>query len=456
MAQAPKKATATRELGASGSYGMNDQLRPDEFLPKLRGLNATRTFREMKDNDPVIGAILMAFEMLLRAAEFRVEAVNDSPEAEEAKLFVEQCFADMDGTVDDFLAEVLTFLPFGFSVFEVVYKIRGGRNTSDMTRYSQFDDGRYGIQKLAPRAQWTIDRFLTDANGAITGVRQTALTLKMGSVEIPIEKLLHFRTSTINNDPSGRSILRNAFTSYHYASHIQMIEAIAVEREMNGIPVGRIPSEYLADSATAAQQGFTNAFKKILRDVKFNDQGFILIPSDVYENDDGSKTSIPMVQFDLVTAKGTRAIPTGDVILRHQQNIARSVLADFLMLGSGDKGSFALSKSKTDLFLAAASGYTEAISSVLNRQLLTRLWELNGFDPDLMPSIAFGDIAPVDLAELGAFVRDIAGAGMPLFPDDDTENTIRRAAGFPEKTMDPDLLGAAPVQPLDTGVPSEV
>ena len=453
MAQAPKKATATRELGASGSYGMNDQLRPDEFLPKLRGLNATRTFREMKDNDPVIGAILMAFEMLLRAAEFRVEAVNDSPEAEEAKLFVEQCFADMEGTVDDFLAEVLTFLPFGFSVFEVVYKIRGGRNTSDTTRYSQFDDGRYGIQKLAPRAQWTIDRFLTDANGAITGVRQTALTLKMGSVEIPIEKLLHFRTSTINNDPSGRSILRNAFTSYHYASHIQMIEAIAVEREMNGIPVGRIPSEYLADSATAAQQGFTNAFKKILRDVKFNDQGFILIPSDVYENDDGSKTSIPMVQFDLVTAKGTRAIPTGDVILRHQQNIARSVLADFLMLGSGDKGSFALSKSKTDLFLAAAAGYTEAISSVLNRQLLTRLWELNGFDPELMPSIAFGDIAPVDLAELGAFVRDIAGAGMPLFPDDDTENTIRRAAGFPEKTMDPDLLGAAPVQPLDTGVP---
>ena len=453
MAQAPKKATATRELGASGSYGMNDQLRPEEFLPKLRGLNATRTFREMKDNDPVIGAILMAFEMLLRAAEFRVEAANDSPEAEEAKLFVEQCFEDMEGTVDDFLAEVLTFLPFGFSVFEVVYKVRGGRNTSDTTRYSQFDDGRYGIQKLAPRAQWTIDRFLTDANGAITGVRQTALTLKMGSVEIPIEKLLHFRTSTINNDPSGRSILRNAFTSYHYASHIQMIEAIAVEREMNGIPVGRIPSEYLADSATAAQQGFTNAFKKILRDVKFNDQGFILIPSDVYENDDGSKTSIPMVQFDLVTAKGTRAIPTGDVILRHQQNIARSVLADFLMLGSGDKGSFALSKSKTDLFLAAAAGYTEAISSVLNRQLLTRLWELNGFDPELMPSITFGDIAPVDLAELGAFVRDIAGAGMPLFPDDDTENTIRRAAGFPEKTMDPDLLGAAPVQPLDTGVP---
>jgi len=453
MAQAPKKATATRELGASGSYGMNDQLRPDEFLPKLRGLNATRTFREMKDNDPVIGAILMAFEMLLRAAEFRVEAAGDSPEAKDAQIFVEQCFADMEGTVDDFLAEVLTFLPFGFSVFEVVYKVRGGRNTSDTTRYSQFDDGRYGIQKLSPRAQWTIDRFLTDANGTITGARQTALTLKMGSVEIPIEKLLHFRTSTINNDPSGRSILRNAFTSYHYASHIQMIEAIAVEREMNGIPVGRIPSEYLADGATAPQQAFANAFKKILRDVKFNDQGFVLLPSDVYENDDGSKTSIPMVQFDLVTAKGTRAIPTGEVILRHQQNIARSVLADFLMLGSGDKGSFALSKSKTDLFLAAASGYTEAISSVLNRQLLSRLWELNGFDPLLMPSISFGDIAPVDLAELGAFVRDIAGAGMPLFPDNDTENTIRRAAGFPEKTVDPDLLGAAPVQPFDTGVP---
>jgi phage gp29-like protein len=230
-----------------------------------------------------------------------------------------------------------------------------------------------------------------------------------------------------------------------------MIEAIAVEREMNGIPVGRIPSEYLADSATAAQQGFTNAFKKILRDVKFNDQGFILIPSDVYENDDGTKTSIPMVEFDLVTAKGTRAIPTGEVILRHQQNIARSVLADFLMLGSGDKGSFALSRSKTDLFLTAAGGFTEAIASVLNRQLMPRLWEINGFDPELMPMIAFGEIAPVDLAELGAFVRDIAGAGMPIFPDDDTENTLRRAAGFPEKSVDPDLLGTQ-VKPIDEEV----
>ena len=453
MAKTPMKATATKELGASGSYGMNDQLRPDEFLPKLRGLNATRTFREMKDNDPVIGAILMAFEMLLRAAEFRIEAADDSQEAKDAQLFVEQCFADMEGTTDDFLAEVLTFLPFGFAVFEVVYKIRGGRKATDPARYSQFDDGLYGIKKLAPRAQWTIDRFLTDENGAITGVRQTALTLKTGTVDIPADKMLHFRTSTINNDPSGRSILRNAFTSYHYASHIQMIEAIAVEREMNGIPVGRIPSEYLADTANASQQAFANAFKKILRDVKFNDQGFVLLPSDLIENEDGSKTSTPMVQFDLITAKGTRAIPTGDVILRHQQNIARSVLADFLMLGSGDKGSFALSKSKTDLFLAAASGYTEAISSVLNRQLIMRLWELNGFDPAVMPTVAFGDIAPVDLAELGAFVRDIAGAGMPLFPDDDTENTIRRAAGFPEKTIDPDMLGAAPVQPIDTGVP---
>jgi hypothetical protein len=406
----------------------------------------------MKDNDPIIGAILMAFEMLLRAAEVRVDAANDSPEAEEAKTFVEQCFEDMEGTTDDFLAEVLTFLPFGFSVFEVVYKIRSGRNTEDPTRYSQFSDGRYGIRKLAPRAQWTIDRFLTDENGTITGVRQSALSLKLGSVDIPASKMLHFRTSTVNNDPSGRSLLRNAFTSYHYASHIQMIEAIAVEREMNGIPIGKIPSEYLGEAATSAQQGFTNAFKKILRDVKFNDQGFVLIPSDVYENDDGTKTSIPMVEFDLISAKGTRSIPTGEVILRHQENIARSVLADFLMLGSGKTGSFALSKSKTDLFLTAASGFTEAIAAVLNRQLLPRLWEINGFDPDLMPKIGFGEIAPVDLAELGAFVRDIAGAGMQIFPDDDTENTLRRAAGFPEKSMDPDLLGST-TQPLDEGVP---
>jgi len=47
------------------------------------------------------------------------------------------------------------------------------------------------------------------------------------------------------------SILRNAYTSYEYVNNLQSIEAIAVERELAGIPVARIPAEYLSGDATA-------------------------------------------------------------------------------------------------------------------------------------------------------------------------------------------------------------
>jgi hypothetical protein len=63
---------------------------------------------------------------------------------------------------------------------------------------------------------------------------------------IPSWKLLHYRTITTNNDPSGRSILRNAYKSYTFLNNLQSIEAIAVERELHGVPVGRMPAEYLA------------------------------------------------------------------------------------------------------------------------------------------------------------------------------------------------------------------
>ena len=80
------------------------------------------------------------------------------------------------------------------------------------------------------------------------------------------------------------------------------------------------------------------------------------------------------------------------------------------MLGGGNTGSYALSKSKTDLFLRALESYIQAIVDVLNKQLVERLWELNGLKYDLMPQIVAGDVAPHDLREIAGFLRNLNGA----------------------------------------------
>ena len=230
---------------------------------------------------------------------------------------------------------------------------------------------------------------------------------------IPTNKSLYYRTTTINGDPSGRSILRNAYTSYEYLNNLQAIEAIAVERELAGIPVARIPAEYLSGDASAAQSGFVNNLQQILRDVKFNEQGYIILPSDTYPDKDGAPTNTRLVDIELMASNGKRNIDINPIINRYQHDIARSVLSEFLLLGTSG-GSYALSKSKTDLFLRALESYIQAIVDVLNKQLVERLWQLNGLNYDLMPTIIAGDVAPHDLREIAAFLRNLNGANIDV------------------------------------------
>jgi hypothetical protein len=153
--------------------------------------------------------------------------------------------------------------------------------------------------------------------------------------------------------------------------------------------------------------------QQILRDVKFNEQGYIILPSDTYPDKDGAPSNIRLVDVELMSSSGTRNIDIDPIVKRYQHDIARSVLSEFLLLGS-QGGSYALSKSKTDLFLRALESYIQAIVDVLNKQLVERLWQLNGLNYDLMPQIVAGDVAPHDLRELSSFLRNLNGANIDV------------------------------------------
>ena len=405
---------ATQVLGVAGDNTHNGQIRADEFLPELRGKRAIRKYREMRDNDSTIGAVMYATEQVLRDVDIKVMPANDTPAAKREAEFVESVFQDMDHTLDDHVSEALSSLTYGFAWFEVVYKRRNGPQDRSKNGNSKFSDGRMGVRKIASRAPWTISKFEVDPQtGDVLGIFQDGSGYNQTNF-IPTRKSLYYRTTAINNDPSGRSILRNAYTSYEYLNNLQSIEAIAVERELAGIPVARIPSEYLSPDATVAQAGFLANLQQILRDVKFNEQGYIVLPSDTYPDSNGSPTTTRLVDVELMSSNGKRNIDIDPIVKRYQHDIARSVLSEFLMLGGGNTGSYALSKSKTDLFLRALESYIQAIVDVLNKQLVERLWELNGLNYDLMPTIVAGDVAPHDLREIAAFLRNLNGANIDV------------------------------------------
>ena len=109
-------------LGVSGSNTHNGQIRADEFLPELRGRKAIRKYMEMRDNDATIGAVLYAVEQILRDVDLKVTPADDSDAAIKEADFIESVLEDMEHTLDDHISEALSFLSFGFSFFEVVYK----------------------------------------------------------------------------------------------------------------------------------------------------------------------------------------------------------------------------------------------------------------------------------------------------------------------------------------------
>jgi hypothetical protein len=436
MVKKLSETEAKQILGVAGDNTSNGQIRADEFLPELRGKKAIRKYREMRDNDSTIGAVMYATEQVLRDVDLKVSPANDTAEAKREAEFVKSVLDDMDHTLDDHVAEALSSLSYGFAWFEVIYKRRNGPTTRSDKGRSKYSDGRMGIRKVAIRAPWTISRFDVDTKtGDVLGIYQDGSRYN-NSNYIPTRKSLYYRTTTINGDPAGRSILRNAYTSYEYVNNLQSIEAIAVERELAGIPVARIPAEYLSGDATAIQSGFVSNLQAILRDVKFNEQGYIILPSDTYPDKDGAPTNQRLVDVELMSSSGSRNIEVDPVVRRYQHDIARSVLSEFLMLGGGNTGSYALSKSKTDLFLRALESYIQAIVDVLNKQLVERLWELNGLNYDLMPHIVAGDVAPHDLREISGFLRNLNGADINV---SDHPEIIQDLMDIAELRYDPDV-----------------
>jgi hypothetical protein len=163
----------------------------------------------------------------------------------------------------------------------------------------------------------------------------------------------------------------------------------------------------------------------------------VILPS-IY--DDGGHQ---LYRLELMSSGGARQFDTNTIIQRYDQRIATSVLADFILLGQQQHGSFALSVDKTDLFATSLRTWLEIIRTTFNEYAIPRLFKLNGMDQKAMPSLEYGDIETPPLGELGNYVQVLAGAGVPLFPDDELENYLRRVASLPERTK----RGGAVAQP---------
>jgi hypothetical protein len=422
------------ELGQTGLRRWGGYV-DEEFLPQLRGRKSIQIYKEMSENDPMVGSLIWAIDKLIRQITWRVDAASSSPEDQLAAQFVEECMDDMSHTWDDFISEVLSMLVYGWSWHEVVYKRRGGDVRNPKLR-SKYNDGMIGWRKMPIRSQETLLEWEFDDDGGIQSLIQLAPPDYKKST-IPITKSLLFRTALHKNNPEGRSILRTAYRPWYFKKRIEEIEAIGVERDLAGLPVAKIPAEFLTAAPGTDAWKTAEAFKKMVRSVKRDEMEGVVMPN-AFDEENGN----PLYEFELLAAGGSRSFNTDQIIQRYEQRILMTVLADFILVGHQDTGSYALHTDKTGIFRSSLNSFAVAIANVLNRHELPRLFALNGWSLNALPEIKPSDVDAPDLTELGGFITQMTQAGMTFFPDPDLEEFIRSAAKLPQKSEETLMLQA--------------
>ena len=414
-------------LGSSGVQRFGGWVR-EEWLPELQGLKGIKTYKEMRDNDPIVGAMLFAFKMLIRQADWYVELASDSAADKAAAEFLEQCMDDMSVSFKDTVQEALSMIPFGYAYHEIVYKVRKGPDQEDGSQRSRYNDGRIGWRRIPLRAQETFFRWIFGDDGSILAYQQIAppdYQLRT----IPIQKALLFRLEVYKNNPEGRSLLRNAYRPWYFKKNMEQIEGIGVERDLAGLPMATVPPEYLSSTATPEQKSVLNAVKQIVTSVKRDEMEGLVFPA--AKTIDGKDTGF---SFSLLATGSRRQFDINQTIERYNRQIAMTVLADFIMLGHQGVGSFALSSDKKAMFSMALGAIMDAIADVFNSFAIPRLFELNAFGKlSNYPKIAHGDVEAPDLGELGTFIANIANAQALTVDDPELENYLRMAAHLPKR-----------------------
>ena len=408
------------ELGVSGLSRWGQHV-TQEFLTELRGAQGRKVFHQMGDTDATLGAILFVYRSLLRACDWEVRAnvLDSSALSKKATEFVDECINDMSTSWESTVATFSSFLQYGFSVHEIVFKQRLGQNAKVPSAYS---DGKVGIRKLPGRSQRGILEWAFDKHGGVHGCWQEDQQNNK-RIWLPIEKLLLFRTEEQDGNPEGKSILSNSYLSWYFLRNYQEILAIGIERDLHGIPVIRLPAELFTNSEYATE---LQNYKNLVANIRADEMSGVLLPMD--------PNNPELYKLELMSSQGKKSFDIDKVISGLKTEMASSTLTDLMFLGqSSSGGSYALSRTKQEGLNIAVFGYLSSIAAVINRHLIPKLMKVN---PEFSGLTHYPELVPKmkklpDYKELAEITRALAFASFHVSSEPTILNSVLDSYGLP-------------------------
>lgn len=338
---------------------------------------------------------------------------------------------------------------------QALYRMLG--NALHATAMRRRKDGLIVFSAIEHRPQQTIERWLraneqAPFDSVIQRGRETGK-----EYPISLDECWYSVDDTITDSPDGVGLLR------HIAEHVRRLEIYealegkAYTEDLGGIPIGRAPLAEIerantgkkAEDITADKLARTKTLRDVLEKRKKTpeESQWLLLDSDTYNNADQSKTNIPKWALENLKSETANLPDINQVITRVRFEIACALGIEWVLLGSGDNGSFALSADKTSMFASTLQTTLSELAYSATNQLARRLVVANGLDPDTCtPKLVAEPISTDAIETCTRALANLALAGLP--PNDPARNVIRSRLRLPpEPDYAYDLVRPSRLQP---------
>ena len=390
------------ETGQTGLLAFAGQVQ-EAYTSVLNWPAAYKIFNEMRRRDPTIRTLWNALILFARTATWYAEAGGKADGDRRAADFVQSCLEDMSHTVEDAVEDALSAVLFGWSWMEVVFKRRMG---PDAPVASQWNDKGIGWRKWAMRRQSSFWQWEFDETGGVQAlIQMPAPTYEQ--VRIPIEKSLHFTSQRDGGNPEGFPLLESIYEIWYYLKNYQIIQGIGWQRTFVGLPVFEFGEKPQADDLSTVET--------VGQALTVDEKQFVSVPVGV--------------KFRLESAQNSGAEALLNTIKYYRLLMLQTTLADFIDLGTGQTGSWALGSDKSQLFLMAVDGYLDRVATVINLFGVPRLMGYNPF-PGMaaLPRVTHSRVEKPALGQLGNWLQQVQSL-LDWQPED--TNWLRRRTGMP-------------------------
>jgi hypothetical protein len=402
---------------ASGNSGTEFQggYIVEEPLKELQGKQGAHQFNLMRKGDGNVAMILRAIKLPIRSANWTIQPDDESPEAlAQVKLLKHILFDDLGKPWTRFTGEALTFVDFGYSLFEKTFK--------PVLNHPEF--GHYiGIKDLGFRTQKTIEKWGINECGHLQYVEQIVDGDLNKIVEIPVEYLIHFCPDQEGDNFEGTSYLRPCYGSWFRKNLYLKLLAAGIEKYAVPVPILTVPN------GKENSPEYENALK-VLRAYTSNQTNYITKPA-------GWDFDIKVTTLDPAKIR--------ESVRDENQEMVNSVLAAFLILGQANSGSYSLGSTLSDFFGTSVQFLGDHICEVMNSKdngLLSDLVKLNyGSNAKLKCKLKVEGIRDAASASFADVVQKLTQAGVVTI-DSDLQKFIREKYKLP--VAKPDLAAPAP------------